>query len=102
MIVLSLVSAALIPDQPNILVEDSGRACIADFGLAKVTKNPNSLQKASSQNGFTARWVAPEVWDQGEYSKKSDTFSFAMVMIEVRRGAIPRESGVMYHHFAPM
>ena len=67
-------------------MEDVARACIADFGLAKITKNIDSIQSASVQNGYTARWAAPEVFNGGKYSKEADIFSFAMVMIEVRRG----------------
>lgn len=77
-----------MPGQANILVENSGHVRIADFGLAKITKNPNSIRSASYQNGFTIRWAAPEVLGEGEYSKKADIFSFAMVMIEVRRGLV--------------
>ena len=77
--------ASLTPNQPNILVDDSGRARIADFGLAKITKNLNSIRGASCQDGLSMRWVAPEVWNEGEYSKEADIFSLAMVMLEVRR-----------------
>ena len=38
------------------------------------------------QRGFSARWTAPEILNEGPYSKEADTFSFAMVMIEVRHG----------------
>ena len=31
------------------------------------------------------RWSAPEVLNKGAYSKAADVFSFAMLMIEVRR-----------------
>ena len=76
------------PDQANILVEETGRIRIADFGLTKITKNPYSVKSGSYQNGFTMRWVAPEVWSKGEYSEEADIFSFAMVTIEVRSGDI--------------
>ena len=33
--------------------------------------------------GFTPRWSAPEVLTDATYSKESDIFSFAMVMVEV-------------------
>ena len=73
-----------IPNQPNILVDGSDHARIADFGLATVTQNLDSVKSASSQRGHTARWSAPEVLNEGLYSKEADIFSFAMVMIEVR------------------
>ena len=74
---------ALTSDQPNILVENTGHAYIADFGLSKITRNPNSIRSASFQNGYTMQWAAPEVLIKEEYSKKADIFSLAMVVIEV-------------------
>ena len=61
-----LFYTALTPDQLNILVKDSGRACIADFGLAKITQNLDSIRNASCQNGYTMGWAAPEVFNKGE------------------------------------
>jgi len=72
--------------QPNILVDDSGSAIIADFGLAMITQNPDTVLNISCQRGHTPRWTAPEVLNDGIYSKEADIFSFAMVMIEVRYG----------------
>ena len=74
----------LMPGQVNVLVDGSGCARIADFGLSTVTKNQDSLQSASHLQGFTARWAAPEILHGGPHSMKSDIFSFAMVVIEVR------------------
>ena len=75
-----------MPLQPNILLDDAGRAKITDFGLSRVTQNLDSIRTASDEQGHTARWTAPEILnDQGLHSKEADVFSFAMVMIEVRR-----------------
>ena len=73
-------------NQPNVFVDHSGRARIADFGLATVTQNVDSVRNASLQRGFTPRWAAPEVLNEGPHSKEADIFSFAMVTIEVRHG----------------
>ena len=78
-------TTVLILSQPNILVDHSGHAVIADFGLATVTQNLDSLQSVSHQRGHTPRWAAPEVLTEGTFSMEADTFSFAMVMIEVCR-----------------
>jgi len=82
---LVCITVGLTHIQPNILVDDSGRARITDFGLAMMPQDPDS------QRGFlddqTAQWTAPEIAnDSGTYSKEADVFSFAMVMVEVRRG----------------
>ena len=70
-------------DQANILVDGSGHARLADFGLAVVTKNLDSIQSAPHQHGHTVRWAAPEVMINREHTKEGDMFSFAMVVIEV-------------------
>jgi len=78
-------ASVLTPGQPNILVDDSGRARIADFGLATVTQNMDSVRSASRHHGHTPRWTAPEILkEEATHSKESDIFSFAMVMIEAR------------------
>lgn len=67
-------------------MDHSGNARIADFGLAAVTRNLDSVLSASLQNGHTVRWAAPEAMETGAPSKAADMFAFAMVMVEARRG----------------
>ena len=70
--------------QPNILVDATGQARITDFGLATITQNLDSIRCASGDQGYTARWTAPEILnEEGTYSEEADVFSFAMVMVEV-------------------
>ena len=78
-------TTALTPSQPNVLVDDSGRACVAEFGLSTVTEHLDFMRTASDHQGYTPRWTAPEVLHEGRRSKEADVFSFAMVMIEVLR-----------------
>ena len=71
--------------QPNIFVDDAGRARITDFVLARVIRTVASVRSTSDGYGHTARWTAPEILnEEGSHSKEADVFSFAMVMIEVR------------------
>ena len=86
---------------PVVLVDDTGCARIADFGLATVTQNLDSIRSASRQHGHTPRWTAPEILkEEGVHSKESDIFSFAMVMIEVRRGRSAATRTLAYHQLA--
>ena len=82
----SRFTIVLTPSQPNVLVDHSGNALIADFGLATVAQNLDSIQSTTHHGGHTPRWAAPEVLTEGTFSKKADIFSFAMVMIEVCHG----------------
>jgi serine/threonine protein kinase len=72
----------------NILVEivdDILHARIADFGIAIVTKNLDSMRTDTRQDVHTPQWSAPEIILGQIPSKESDVYSFAMVTIEVRR-----------------
>ena len=72
----------LTPIQPNILVDDTGRARITDFGLVVVLQNTSF--KRAFLDDQSVRWMAPEIlYTPGTYSKGADVFSFAMVMVEV-------------------
>ena len=77
-------ATVLTPNQTDVLVDTTGRARITDFGLAMATQNLDSIRGASAECGDNPRWIAPEILGGGgTYSKESDIFSFAMVMIEV-------------------
>ena len=65
MVVSVRVTDVLTPGQQNILVDDSGRARIADFGLATVTLDLDSVRSNSCQHGHTPRWTAPEILNNG-------------------------------------
>ena len=72
----------------NILVDvvdNIPHARIADFGIAIVTKNLDSIRPPTRQEVHTPRWSAPEILREQNPSKESDIYSFAMVMIEVYR-----------------
>ncbi|KAF9647398.1 kinase-like protein [Thelephora ganbajun] len=74
---------------PNILVDTSGHARITDFGLASIVRDPGSVASAFDGSGHAPRWTAPEIFRGGPASKKSDVFSFAMVIFEVFSGTVP-------------
>jgi len=87
--------------QPNILVDDSGRARITDFGLATMPRDPDS--KRAFFDDQTVQWTAPEILnDCGTYSKEADVFSFAMVMVEVRCRRIDARRAFLNRPFVSM
>lgn len=95
-------TGVLTPTQPNILVDSSGTALIADFGLALVIPNPDSTLSFPRQRGHTPQWTAPEVLNDGIHSKEADIFSFAMVMVEVRRRRSVARRPSAYCRFVPI
>ena len=77
--------------QVNILMTQSHRACLADFGLA-TTKDSMSFAVTSgaiSRAGGTLRWQAPELWEPDsndtscENSLASDIYAYGCVCYEV-------------------
>jgi len=69
--------------QPSILVDNTGHARLTDFDLAAVL-TPELGSTKSTTDSHAVRWAAPEVLDNElSVSKKSDVFSFAMVVVEV-------------------
>jgi len=86
-IVLNRVTTGILiaTGQTNILVDATGYAMITDCGLAMVTQSLDSIRGAPDEHGDSTRWIAPEILDnRGTFSKETDVFSFAMVVIQVR------------------
>ncbi|KAF9642025.1 kinase-like protein [Thelephora ganbajun] len=79
----------------NVLISESGKAQICDYGLSPIISNPiaDLVVTASSQ------WLAPEIIDppsEADFkpliaSKSADVFAFAMLAVEVFSGRTPFE-----------
>ena len=90
--------------QANILINQSHRACLADFGLSTIVStehrygpNASSVSIASKASlmsftiGGTTRWMSPELLDPERFgasddrpTKQSDCYALGMVVYEVR------------------
>ncbi|XP_016300549.1 protein-tyrosine kinase 6-like isoform X2 [Sinocyclocheilus anshuiensis] len=71
----------------NVLVGEGYVCKIADFGLARVIKEPVYV---SDDKKIPYKWTAPEAIGHGRYSSKSDVWSFGILLYEiVTYGAIP-------------
>ncbi len=77
-------------EQANILISNTGSACLADFGLSSMD-DPEILRwtslKTMTRVGGTVRWQAPELMDDLEDGTRptfsADVYSVASVMYEV-------------------
>ena len=77
----------------NVLLTETGRAKIADVGLAKVVTSETAMMYASPAPG-TPAYAAPETFpnysqDLPQYGMKIDIFSFGIILMEVINGKPP-------------
>ena len=82
----------------NILIDETHRARLADFGLLTIISESTSLSVSSSSftQGGTHRWMSPELFlpqrfgiKDGRPTKQSDCYALGMVVYEVLRGEVP-------------
>ncbi|KAF8508158.1 kinase-like domain-containing protein, partial [Gautieria morchelliformis] len=73
----------------NVLVLDSGRPCLSDFGLSKVLM----LKGMSTTADVTGsvRWMSPELLngDIEIVNTKSDVWAYGMTVLEIVSGHVP-------------
>ena len=81
----------------NILVDETGRDRLADFGLLTIISDPaNHLPSSSSGQGGTIRWMSPELIAPEQVgsgrirpTKSSDCYALGMVIYETISGKLP-------------
>ena len=78
----------------NILIDGTGHARLADFGLLTIISDTTSL--GSSIHGGTFRWMSPELFYPENFglkdsrrTKHSDCYALGMVIWEVLSGQVP-------------
>ena len=82
---VKLFSSTALTYQANILVDQTCRARLADFGLIRILSD--SMASNSQPRGGTIRWMSPELLDPGAEHHSptiySDRYAFGMVIYEV-------------------
>ena len=81
----------------NILVDGTGQARLADFGLLTIVSDPaNVLSSSPYTQGGSVRWMSPELIDAEHFrfergcpTKASDCYALGMVIYEAVSGKLP-------------
>ncbi|GBM58057.1 Tyrosine-protein kinase isoform SRK1 [Araneus ventricosus] len=83
----------------NILVGDGGIVKLADFGLARIVDE--AIYVASGGGKLPIRWAAPEAYTTGEFTIKSDVWSFGIILYEIFTHGETPYSGNPFQAFIP-
>ena len=93
--------------QANILVDQTGCARLADFGLLTIISDPtNSSSSISLTQAGTTRWMSPELIDPQRFgleksrpTEASDCYALGMVIYETISGRLPFHNSVNWTVF---
>ncbi|KAF9452111.1 kinase-like protein [Macrolepiota fuliginosa MF-IS2] len=76
----------------NILVNDAGKACIADFGVSSIPVDQTLVysQTVTTITACSYRWAAPELLEAGcRATLASDVWAFGCICYEILVGKVP-------------
>lgn len=87
----------------NILINETFYTKISDFGISKQS-SPNSTGMAFIESRVigTPLYIAPETWENFQYSEASDVYSFSLILYEILTGKKPfsnlkTNEQILYH-----
>jgi len=74
----------------NVLIDDSGKAVLCDFGLTRIRADVTSrTEKADGGFVGSRNWMAPELLLGGSLKNPSDIYAFGMTIYEIFVNEIP-------------
>jgi len=91
----------LTGSKANILIDRSGRACLADFSLLTIASDQSNAV-VSCLEGGTVQWMSPELLYPERFdlvksrpTEKSDCYAMGMVIYEVLSGQTPFSQSIL-------
>jgi hypothetical protein len=69
----------------NVLLDDAGEAYLSDLGLGSPSSGRAGLTKTGHIVG-TPVYMAPEIYEKGEYSSSTDLFALGLSLLEYATG----------------
>lgn len=75
----------------NVLIDDEGRARVADFGIARAGGTNSDITQTGSVMG-TAQYLPPEQAQGRETTPQSDLYSIGVILYEALTGRVPFEA----------
>ena len=75
----------------NILFDEAGSACLADFGLTRVTDRANDISRPNFLLD-TAMYTSPEMIRSSFTDPRTDIYSLGVVMYQMLTGYLPFET----------
>ena len=94
---VTLLSLTILFIKENILIDETGRPRLVDFGLLTIISDPDSqLSLSTTDQGGTIRWMSPELTSPEQFglerhqpTTSSDCYALGMVVYETIGGRIP-------------
>jgi serine/threonine protein kinase len=78
----------------NVLLDDDALPYLADLGLGAAS-GEGSLTATNHVVG-SPLYMAPEIYEQGEYSPRTDVFALGATLLELSLGELPAKPGQLY------
>lgn len=73
----------------NIVITESGKLKVTDFGIARAANNSTTVNSGSSCAVGSAHYLSPEQGRGGYTDHRSDIYSLGVVMYEMFTGSLP-------------